>query len=286
MSKKTKKLSEKAMLTHLSFSVWTGRTKDSFVSDEVTNEKNAEKDSGAWWTYLIPRTSMRKINTAYTRCKTAHNKFTLPWKDGGTRILPSAMFLTYTKAMRKEKESFNEAVNDFLREYPEIRQNARKRLGKLLDHKSLPTLNEVKGKFGIRQEIYPLPDVADFRVELSEEDKKDVCNQMKTNINHIIEEAMSSLWNQFAKLIEKIQTTLGKPEKIFRDSLINNLKDFCILIPKLNLTNDEQLESIRKQVLKTLANLKAEDLRKNKADRTKAAKTAKAILKKLEGYKI
>ncbi len=279
-----KKLSEKAMLTQLSFSVWTGRTKDNRVSEEVFVQKNAEHDTGTWWTQLIPRQSMRNIHTAYGRCKAVHNNLTLPWRDGGDRILPTAMFMEYTKAMREVKADFDEAVNEFLKGYPEILKNARKRLGSLLDGKSLPTAAEAKRKFGVHQEIYPLPDITDFRVDLAKEDVAEIRKQMKTSIDDTIEKAMTGIWERLIELVEKVKETLGKPKKVFRDSLINNLEDFCELIPKLNLTNDSKLESFRKDTVQRLAKLRPDNLRDDKTERKAAHKAAKDVLKKMKEY--
>jgi len=285
MLKETKKLSERAMLTQLSFSVWTGRTKDNRVSEEVTVSKNAERDGGAWWTYLIPKRSMRNINIAYTKCKSTHNKLTLPWRDGGDRILPTAMFLDYSKSMREAKAEFDEAVNEFLKEYPEILANAHKRLGKLLDNKKLPSTDEISHKFGIRQNIYPLPDVADFRVNLPKQDVDEIREQMNKNIDITIEKAMTEIWQRLAELIGKIEKTLKDPKKKFKNSLINNLKEFCELVPKLNLTDDSKLEGFRKEAIKNLANLKPDNLREDKTERKAAYKTAKNVLKKMKDYK-
>jgi len=272
------------MLTHLSFSIWTGRIKDNKVSEEVTINKYADKDSGTWWTYLVPRGSMRNINTAYNRCKSVHNMFTLPWRDGGTRILPASMFTKYSKAMRKVKAEFDEAVDEFLREYPNIVANARKRLGSLLDDRKLPDVSEVKTKFGVHQEIFPLPDTDDFRVKLSEEDADEIRKKMKTSINDTVEKAMAGVWSRLANLVEKVEKTLGEPKKKFKNSLIDNLKEFCELIPKLNLTEDSKLEVFRKEITEKLANLKPNELRENETERKAAHKAAKDVLEKMNSY--
>ncbi len=283
MSKK--RLSQKAMLTQLSFSVWTGRVKDNRVSSEVTTRKNADKDSGTWWTYLIPHSSMKNINTAYGKCKATHNRYTLPWRDGGYRILPTAMFMKYSKAMREVKTNFDEAVEQFIKDYPTYQANAHKRLGKLLDHKTLPTVAEIRGRFGVYQEIFPLPSSTDFRVDLAEEDVKEIRREMKTSIDITIQKAMGTIWHQLIELVEKIETTLSKPKKTFKNSLIKNLTSFCELIPELNLTDDSKLNNIRKEVIEKLANLKPDDLRDNKRARKAGCNASKDLLKKMKAFK-
>jgi hypothetical protein len=77
---------------------------------------------------------------------------------------------------------------------------------------------------------------------------------------------------------------MRQPKKIFRDSLIENLSNFCELIPKMNLTQDNNLEELRKEAVKKLAELKPIDLRESRKDRRKAHKSAKEIMEKIKGY--
>ncbi len=169
--KKKKRLSEKAMLTRLTISFWTGRVKDNVVAGEVVNSKQAEdKNSGTWWTNLVPRHAVRQITTAYGRCRAVHKRLTLPWDDAGCRILPADMFMQYSKDMREAKDEFDEAVKAFITSYPKTVAAARKRLGGLLDTKKLPSANDIRHRFGVRLDIFPLPDADDFRVDLSDGD--------------------------------------------------------------------------------------------------------------------
>jgi hypothetical protein len=280
----TTRLSEKAMLVRLTVSVWTGRTKDKVVSQEVTTAKHASSESGAWWTYLVPREHLKAIGAADSNCRTVWRKRTLPWTDEGCRILPSKMYMDYTNEMRKAITQFDEAVHNFVENYPTILGSAKKRLGDLAQTKQFPTVNEVKYKFGIRQTIYPMPDAADFRVNLSEDDADAIRDQISTIMNDTIKNAMSDIWGQMAALIGKVEEILAQPDKIFRGSLIGNLKEFCDLLPKLNLMDDENLEEIRKETLEKLAKLSPDDLRDNKIARKKAAKTAGDVLKKMKTF--
>lgn len=281
---KDSQLNQKAMLVHLRMSTWTGRTKDSTVTKEVVARKHSSGDSGAWWTYLVPRHALRNIFTTQTACRNMHFKYTLPWQDGGMRILPSALFIKYTSQMRKVIATHEEAIRDFLKEYPTIVSEARNRLGELIKGRKFPTVSEIRHKFGVRQDVLPMPSVKDFRVDLSNDDVENIRKNISTSIENMTATAMTSLWTQLTELVDKIQDTMKQPKKIFRDSLIDNLKNFIELVPKMNLTNNKELEVIRKEVTSKLANLKPMDLRESKADRKAAAKSAKEILNKIKGY--
>ena len=285
MVTKTKNnLSEKAMLINLRISMWTGRTKDRRITSEVISNNKSQTDSGAWWTYLIPKKNMAAINNASGKLRSLHYSLTLPWMDGGLRILPSAMFMNYAEKMRKAIAEYDKVTDEFIKEYPTIIANAQERLGQLLDGKKLPTTNEIRDRFGVSKDVMPLPSTNDFRVKLGDAEVNQIKKQMTISINEMTENAMADLWSRFAELIEKVEHTLGKSDKIFRDSMISNLKEFCDLVPNLNMTDDEALEAVRKEVTEKLTNLMPENLRKNKKERQIAHKDAQDILKKMKGY--
>jgi hypothetical protein len=287
MTLKQKKLSEKAMLVSFTISTWTGRVKDSKVSNEITTNKQADSDAGAWWTYLIPKSALKDVNRTAAQCRVAFWKFTLPWQDSGNRILPSALFMDYTNAMREAKNDYNEAVSDFLKIYPELITSAQARLGKLSQNKTLPSIDVVGSKFGYHTNVLPLPASPDFRFnELSGDELKELNAQSSNSINNITSKAMSSIWDRFNELVDKVESTLTQPDKIFRDTLITNLSDFCTLLPKMNIADDAKLEEMRKVAIDKLTNLKPSSLREDKKERKDAAKAAKDVLAKLKEYSI
>jgi hypothetical protein len=284
VAKQKSNLSEKAMLVSISFSFWTGKTKDKQVTREVLIRKNSSTDAGTWFTNLVSKNELKDIDSARGKVRETHYRLTLPWMDGGTRILPSAMFMKYTEEMRKVIAEHEKALAAFLKTYPELVKDAQKRLGDLLKDKRLPTAAEIKHKFRIRQDILPIPEAGDFRCKLTDGQEAQIKKQVASSIEDMTERAVTSVWEQFTELVSKIEETMKQPKKIFRDSLISNLKDYCELLPKLNLTNDNNLEHLRKEALAKLAKLIPDNLRQDKNDRKKAHKSAKEIMEKIKGY--
>jgi hypothetical protein len=267
--------------------MWTGRKKDSKVGRDVCLDKDAEADDGAWWTYMIPKAKLKRMDTARGRCRTQWIKETLPWMDGGIRILPSALFMQYTKRMREYIKEYEEAKDEFLKDYPTIVEDAKRRLGKLAKGKRFPNVSEIRNKFDITLDVLPIPTVGDFRVQLGDKQLEKAQKEVERTINTMVDKAMEELWLQFKNLIAKVEATMSDPKKKFKDSIIKNLEDFCELVPKMNLTDDDKLESLRRDVKARLAQLKPDELRNNKHSRKKAAKTAKEILAKVvdgKGY--
>jgi len=278
-----KTINEKTVLVQMHISMWTGRVKDANVTMEVCSTKNSESDSGDWRTHLIPKKQIQKVEAAAARCRAVHNEWTLPWLDGGVRVLPATAFMDYTAAIRKAKEEFDQEVNSFLSKYPELAATATKRLGKLLEGKHLPNVQYIKDRFGVATTILPFPNSKDFRVDLGDA-TEEIKQQVENNIKEMGQRATKDLWERMEILVHKIQETLSKPDKVFRNSLIDNLEDFCKKASKLNFTEDEELENIRKEVFDTLAKLKPNNLREDKEARKDAAKKASDLIEKMKSY--
>ena len=278
-------LCETAMLVKLGTSRWMGAKTSKAVSHEVCVQKDADDDAGDWKTYLIPKEALKDINNARSRARSAWLQHSLPWQDGGFRILPSALFMTWRKEMRKVMDDFDAAVAAFLIKYPEYVAAADERLGKLGEECQLPSVDEIKGKFGIYLDVLPMPNDADFRMAIDEEEMEEIRSQAKTTIKNSLDKAMKELVKQFGEIVKKISTTLKDTDKKFKDSLIGNLRTFCeTTLPQFNLTNDPVIETLRKEALATLACFDPEDLRVIDKERETAGKKADDLLKKINDY--
>jgi len=65
---------------------------------------------------------------------------------------------------------------------------------------------------------------------------------------------------------------------IFRDSIIENIRELVSLLPSLNITNDPALEQARRDLESDLAGVDPEILRESKETRKEIAEKADQIL--------
>lgn len=281
MSPTQKDLSERAMLVRVTVSYWRASKIDQVVGEETADRKHADSDSVKSTTRLVPKEALTQVTTARSQLMAVHERFTLPWLDGGIRILPAVLFDQYTGKVRQAKAAFDDAVAAFIQDYPRYVESAPQRLGDLLDTTPMPAIAEIIGKFGVKQEVLPMPSSNDFRVAMGADQAAQVKKRIEQSIADMTAKAVGSLYKQLAEVVEKIAKTLAKEDKVFRDSLIGNLKDLCDAIPALNINDDPQLEALRKECSNKLANLKPDVLREEKDARQRAAEKAKSILESI-----
>jgi len=102
-----------SMLVDLNIGVWTGRKMDKKVSAEIDASKNTKTQAGNYHKKLLAGTQkLDQIQKLVTAIRTWHYQQTLPWSDGGSRLLPMANFFDYKAAeVAQEATGQNESMS-------------------------------------------------------------------------------------------------------------------------------------------------------------------------------
>lgn len=275
MSIATDKLRERAMLMHVRISMWLPAKKNDRVSRRTCRENEASEDAGEFRTFFIPKAELAPILTAANKVRNTWMRWTLPWMDGGIRIIPTFRLEPAQAAIQAEINSFNELVEEFItNKYPNLAATADKRLGKLTDGERMPPAEIARRKFGIKIDLLPIPRAEDSRIAGLEQ-------QIEESLHAMMQRSMADVWDKLIVLVAKIQKTLDDPDKKFKNSLIKNLKEFCRLAPQLNLTESTSLDNMRNMAMKELASVDPDDLRDNGMIRKAVAKKAGEVLKQM-----
>lgn len=275
-------LNEKAMLIELSISQWSGRKLDRKITQEVNAAHNADENAGRYNKSLIAKDVLQKIKKAANSARTYHYKNTLPWSDNSPRILPAAHFQDYSAEMRKLKASFEDAVQEFVSNYPDYVYQARSMLNGMFNADDYPA--DVEDKFSFNTEILPLPAAGDFRVTLQGGEVARIQQDIENRCNAAMERAMKDLWSRLFEAVKHMAEKLGDTDKVFRNSLVNNLCELTAILPKMNITGNADLEKMRREIEDKLCGLEPDELRKDPEQRKQTAQDASAILETMAGY--
>ena len=278
------KINEKAMLVTLIISQWAARHADLKATNEVLQANGARANSGRFNKLLVSLYSVKKYQRAVNDARTFHYANTLPWDDEGARILPSENFLAYTKKMRELQSLFQAAVDEFISDYPALIRQARADLGGLFNAADYPSSQVVRDKFQFSTHFSALPDSADFRVNLGDDEVKAIKADIEDRVNNQVKAAVEDLWGRLHRAVNHLADKLRDTDSIFRDSLVGNIKELTDVLPRLNITGDANLGQMIYEARAALANLDPSDLRENETDRKAATGKAEDILKKMAGY--
>jgi hypothetical protein len=279
----TMNLSDRALLVQLSISQWTARKYDKKATSEVATAFNTTKDAGRYNKALLPMNDyLDRVHKKTTHIRTKFYENTLPWGIEGTQMLPTNNYLNFMTEFRKEKGEWQYLVNDFANNYDQLRVDARRLLGGLYNDADYPSTQDIQRKFHIDMAVFPVPST-DFRVAIASDELSRIQEDVERRVKEAQSTAMKEVWTRLFDRVQHMAEKLADPKAIFRDSMVDNAREICALLPRLNFTDDPQLEAMRQDVEAKL--IKHPDALRNDPDlRRDTAAEAKAIMDKMKSF--
>jgi hypothetical protein len=242
-------LNERAVLVHLGISQWTARRFDREVSKEVARSKNVDETVGRYNKSLLPANDyLRDVVSKTSAIRTWFYEQTLPWGMDGQMILPTANFLEFTRQFDLHKSEWENLVDRFVHEYPRLVHEAQNTLGAMFKSEDYPDVTDIRRRFRITMTVLPVPSAQDFRVHLSSEQMERIQKQITEQVAEAQALAVRDVWKRLYDRVSKMAERLKDPEAQFRNSLVENIAELIDLLPRLNLTDDPNLEAMRREV--------------------------------------
>jgi hypothetical protein len=285
-------LSRKATLVAVVISQWTARKIDKKATDKVNRDHDAARDAGRYNKLLIETKRLEKLTTCVSKARSLHYSMTKPWCDEGMRILPNVLHAKFADEFRVLKREFEAAADDFCRDYPRFVEERRRALGKLFNADDYPDVAEIRSKFRLETKVFPVPEADDFRSDVLDHDTiEDIKRELNETSDKVLIDAMADTKTSLVKVIGHMSEKLaayknggrgGKTEGVFRDSLVENVRELAELLPAFNLTNDPVFDELAKRIQRELCVEEAKTLRENDDVRASVKKSADAILKDVE----
>lgn len=270
-------LNDRALLVQLSISQWTARKYDKKATQRVADAFHNFVDQGRYNKSLLPMNDLLDhVHKKSTFIRTKYYENTLPWGMDGTQMLPTANYLGFMAEFRKERDEWNLLVSRFLDGYDDLKVDAQRVLGGLYDPADYPQLADVRRKFHMDLAVYPVPS-SDFRVAIGSEELTRIQQDVEQRVKAAEQTAMQDVWKRLFDRVQHMADKLADPKAIFRDSMVENAREICALLPRLNFTDDPNLEALRQEVEAKL--IKHPDALRNDPDlRRDTASEAKRIM--------
>lgn len=272
-------LSQRALLVSLNISQWAARKLDKKATETVIIAHKANVSAGQYTKRLLPTAKeLEAVNQVASQARKYFYEQTLPWLNDGTRIISSRNYLKFTTEMRKMKSEFDKRVKNFVAAYPQLKANAVNALGGLYDVNEYP--DDIGERFSMELDYFPMPDAKDFRVQISEAEKREFQRKMRD----VETKAMQDVWKRLYDVVHTAVSKLSSKDAIFRDSLIKNISEMTALLPMLNISNDSKLDAAAKELDSLVSKLSPETLRQNQSERDKASKALKEIESRMGAF--
>ncbi len=285
-------LTHDAMLVSLRIAAWSGRQYDRKASTHVAVHHEASVSAGRYNKCLLPKAAFAALTATMSAARSTHYAQTLPWDDQGSRLLTVANYEGYTELMDALRERMVRERARFIEDYDDNIDKARLDLGKLFRIEDYPSKEALRGKFGLRYRIIPVPDADHFMAKLASDDTDRVKRDIESQIEERLHDAVGDLYRRLGEAVERVSDRLreddeGKP-LVFRDSMIGNIRDLVDIVPRLNIFGDETLAQLCGQVKDRIASVEPDALRPSKsfdpAARASVKREADALSERFAGY--
>lgn len=285
-------LSTKAMLTKMQIRMWTARKHDKDASDEIAAIHDAIGDAGRFNKLLLPKTAMAPIQSAATALRAHHALNTLPWTLDGVGLLPATNYFPYMAEHKRLAIMFDAEKEAFLSRYDAAQKSAQHTLGDLYRDDDYPSQDDLASRIACEVTVWPMPDAADFRVDLGDAEAARIRSEIEQSVNDACAAAVRSLWQRVHDTVSAMHDRLtkfskdadGKVHHPFRDSLVGNMRELVDLLPRLNFSNDPDLQDMIVLLTQKLCAVEPDALRSDDALRASQAAECARVFNLMSGY--
>jgi len=280
-------LSERALLTTLNISQWAARKLDRNETTSLNRRHGLTIEAARVNKALLPAGGeLQLLHQVTGSVRKAFDHHTLPWSVDGMRILKSDTYLDFAQMARRWQDDWELQRDIFLKAYPKLKADARSLLGPLYKEEDYPDARDLRRLFRFDIRFLPIPDARDWRIDVGDDAKARLQEDIRSQLVDVEREAMAAAWARVQTVVEKTVERLADPTAVFRDSLVENAIELCSMMPSLNISNDPDMENVRKTIERTLARFQGDvdALRHDPAEREAAADKMAEVLRKMAGY--
>ena len=187
---------------------------------------------------------------------------TLPFPETGIRLLPQNSLGMFASTMQTYRERLQESARELSSQYDTIKSEAQRRLGTLFNASDYPTT--LDGLFDL-EVSYPTIDPPNYLMALH----PDVYQAEQARVRERFESAVELAEQAFATELQRLTAHLaerltglhdGQP-KVFRDSAVENLREFFDRFRRLNIRSSSELDMLVEEAQQVITGIEPQQLR-------------------------
>jgi hypothetical protein len=280
-----------ATMVTLNTKRWHAKVKDRKASHDVAVANDADEAAFETRKRLLAGadTELKAIHKAIDTARAKYYGMTLPWtttgiddvgRRSGARIMPNTQFFEFITEMGDAKAEMLAALDKFVPLYPQLVQEAQKKLGRRFDPTEYPNAESIRSYFDLTFDFMPIPEGHDFK-GLPQQQCDALANALKSKTRTMVENAMQDLWQRAHEAIGRMAERLSHPDKLFHYTLVENVRQVSNQLKHLNVTNDPRIRDLQQYVETYLITHEVDELRKNPTLRAEIGARAADALEKM-----
>ena len=229
----------------------TGRVRANELAKEIATAHAMDAGSMLAAVSWLPKEYKSLLGSASSALRVGFNQRTLPWEDGGYRVVPADRYSDLQAFVAEFRATFDAAVGKIGAHWDDIIVDARKRLNGAFDKLTLPTRDAFVASFSVDMDSSCVVAPEDIRVVgLDEVALSRIREQSAKEYGARIESGIGQLVEQMSELLTDLIERTEKPEQkgIRYDGWAKWAKKTVAAVRPLNITKNRELDSLMKHV--------------------------------------
>ena len=273
---------KKLVKTRIRVSSFNGNVKSTDGQYELANSNNADADSINVGVSMFPKSVQQQIREHSIGIRKAVAKASLPFQDGGYRIMPAKDYPALNKEVQKRVEAFRSYVYDEIYMNDVLKEMAQRRLGDLFRYDSFPEKEDIMDRYSAVLFFEPITDMTDLRIEgLTDAEletiKAETIREYEANLKSAQGELVANLKKSVEGILKKTETEGSRYKRA-----LQNLSELTDSVVSLNILEDKNLNDIAKKIKKEIASTDGNLIKESKTAKSKLKSKSKEILETLD----
>ncbi len=287
-------LADAAALCYVRVSIWSARKLDKKQTQKSLTSAGATNDGGRFNKHLLANAdaALKEVQRKGNQIRDYVDANTLPWDDAGNRLISNVQMLTTVGDLARLQGEFNDAVDAFVAEYPVLRAQAIANLGTMGDDSDYPQPDVVRSKVSVKVSYSPLPTgFGDIRQGMTQQQAAAWQSHFEGNVKAQVNGALSNAWGRLRESLERYSDRLqprsgddADKMRIFKDTMVEGLRDTLTLLNGLNVFGDANLSQICAEVSSRVASIDAGALRSSPATAVSVKMDVDEILRRMKAF--
>jgi hypothetical protein len=231
--------------------------------------------------------AFKAVTTIKGRILSHWKELSLPFPEPGLRLIRQADVASFEVQMTTLKAELHEAVCLLDQHFDEMRSAAKQRLGSLYNSGDYPAT--LQGLFAIAWE-YPSVEPPEYLKRLNPKLFEQECQRISSRFDEAVQLAEEAFIGELNRLVSHLSERLsgqedGKP-KVFRDTAIENLREFFARFKQLNVGSNADLDTLIDQAQQIMRGIQPQQLRDSSSRRQQVASQLAGVQATLDGLMI
>jgi len=281
------KVTSSIRLFEMSISVWTGRKQDKAASASAALAHGADKRLlNTSKSLLGDCAELDAVRKFASNARNFVYNSTTAWGDLGQRFLPMAVFPKFHNEVTGLQVEFERLVGEFLSVYEYSRAQAQAKLGALFNADEYPSVEVLRSKFKFVIAYPPVPEANIFD-QINDEAERYLASEYAKHYTERINDTLKEVWDRVYDALKHMSERLdyqgggAKDKKIFRDSLLENIRELAAMLPSFNVTGDPRLSRLHMELDQVLLGVTPDALREDDGFRKDTKSKVDGILKSM-----